>query len=96
MTSVIIFGAAGRMGNTLCNLAVNMDKYSLAGVVDSAFAAQKPAWDCPAGATLEEVIPQAAAQRPVIIDFSAPEASVRNAEVAGSTRRAAASSPAVW
>ncbi len=82
MTSVIIFGAAGRMGNTLCNLAVNMDKYNLAGVADAAFAAQKPAWNCPAGATLEEVILQAADQRPVIIDFSAPEASVRNAEVA--------------
>ena len=82
MTSVIIFGAAGRMGNTLCNLALSLDKYSLAGVVDTAFAAQKPVWSCPAGATLEEVIPQAAAQRPVIIDFSSPEASVRNAEVA--------------
>ena len=51
-------------------------------MVDTAFAAQKPVWSCPAGATLEEVIPQAAAQRPVIIDFSSPEASVRNAEVA--------------
>ncbi len=82
MTSVIIFGAAGRMGNTLCNLAASTDKYNLAGVADTTFAARKPAWDCPAGATLEEVIPQARAQRPVIIDFSAPEASVRNAEIA--------------
>ena len=82
MTSVIIFGAAGRMGNTLCNLAVSLDKYSLAGVVDSAFAAQKPAWKCPAGSTLEEIIPQTADTRPVIIDFSSPEASVANAEVA--------------
>ena len=47
MTSVIIFGAAGRMGNTLCNLAVSLEKYSLAGV-DTAFAVQKPAWNCPA------------------------------------------------
>lgn len=82
MTSVIIFGAAGRMGNTLCNMAMGMNKYSLAGVVDTAFAVQKSIWDCPAGATLEEVISQVKAQRPVIIDFSSPEASVRNAEVA--------------
>lgn len=82
MTSVIIFGAAGRMGNTLCNLAVSLNNYKLAGVVDSAFAKQKPVWNCPAGATLEEVISQTVSARPVVIDFSAPEASVRNAEIA--------------
>ncbi len=82
MTSVIIFGAAGRMGNTLCNMAVSLDKYSLAGVADSAFAAQKSAWNCPAGVSLKDVIPQAADARPVIIDFSSPEASVYNAEIA--------------
>ena len=82
MTSVIIFGAAGRMGNTLCNLAANLDGYSLAGIVDSAFAAKKPAWECPCGPTLEEVIVQTAPGRPVIIDFSAPAASLANAEIA--------------
>jgi 4-hydroxy-tetrahydrodipicolinate reductase len=82
MTSVVIFGAAGRMGNVLCNSAMNMDKYSLAGVVDTAFTVQKSAWDCPSGTTLKEVLAQVAASRPVIIDFSTPEASIDNAEVA--------------
>ena len=82
MTSVIIFGAAGRMGNTLCTLATNMEKYSLAGIVDTAFATQKSTWACPAAASLPELIPQVAEKRPVIIDFSAPAASVENARIA--------------
>lgn len=86
MTSVIIFGAAGRMGNTLCNLALSLEKYTLAGVVDTAFAAQKPAWNCPAGASLEEVIARTADQKPVIIDFSAPAASVENARIAAARK----------
>ncbi len=81
-TPLIIFGAAGRMGTILCTLAEKSDNYTLAGVVDSAYAAQKPAWKCPSGAALPEVISLAAAQKPVIIDFSSPDASIANAETA--------------
>lgn len=81
-TPVIIFGAAGRMGTILCALADKSDKYALAGVVDTAYAGGKAAWDCPAAAGLAEVVARTRASRPVIIDFSAPEASLANAEIA--------------
>ena len=81
-TPLIIFGAAGRMGTILCTMADKSDNYTLAGVVDTAYAAQKPAWNCPAGADLAEVVSKVTDPNTVIVDFSSPEASVGNAEIA--------------
>lgn len=73
--NIVIHGAAGRMGQTLCNLVKADFGLTLAGVVDRKGCEEKLAvWGCPAGDSLAAVLDKVT--KAVVIDFSAPEASV--------------------
>lgn len=79
-TPVIIMGANGRMGATLVALAQKLEGLNLAGVVERAeHLAALHSCPCTCGETLESVSDQAKA---VVIDFTAPAASLATAEAA--------------
>lgn len=78
-TPVIVLGARGRMGQTIARLATESPDHSLAALVERPGCdAGLEAAGCPVGTDLDAVLPQ----RPgaVVIDFTAPEASVAAAE----------------
>ena len=78
---VIIMGAGGRMGQTLAGLAINDPAYRLAGVVERPqSAASLDRYDCVKGTEMENVF--AKCPGAVIIDFTAPEASLKVANLA--------------
>jgi len=78
---VIIMGAGGRMGQTLAGLAINDPSYRLAGVVERPqSAASLDRYDCVKGTEMENVF--AKCPGAVIIDFTAPEASLKVANLA--------------
>ena len=80
MTDVVIIGAAGRMGATLVNLAKADEELNLAGAVErSAHLEALGGLGCPVG-SLDEVLPQA--EGAVIVDFTAPEATLKMVEAA--------------
>ena len=79
--NVIIMGAGGRMGGMLCRMATEREEYTLAGVVERpGNEAGLDAWDCPASTDLGALLPQV--DDAVIVDFTAPEASVKMARIA--------------
>lgn len=78
-TAVIINGAGGRMGQTLVRLAQEDPELQLAGVVEP--SRPLSGLSCVAGTTLEDVLAKTGKQV-VVVDFSAPEASVHLAQVA--------------
>ncbi|EPR44099.1 Dihydrodipicolinate reductase [Desulfovibrio sp. X2] len=72
---IIIHGAAGRMGQTLCAAAQADPALELAGVVDRpGNEAKLAAWGCQMSHSLVEMLDKV--PNGVVIDFSAPEASV--------------------
>lgn len=78
---VIIMGAGGRMGQTLAGLATNDPSYRLAGVVERPQnAASLDRYDCVKGTEMENVF--AKCPGAVIIDFTAPETSLKVANLA--------------
>ncbi len=73
--NIVIHGAAGRMGQTLCALAQSDPELTLAGVVDrKGSEAKLSAWGCVAGDSLAQVLDQV--KNAVVVDFSAIDASV--------------------
>lgn len=77
--SIIILGAQGRMGNMLCTLAKADPDLNLAGVVDRPGHEQGlERWGCLTDTNLEAVLKKT--PMAVVIDFTAPEASVATAE----------------
>ncbi|MDD2967430.1 MAG: 4-hydroxy-tetrahydrodipicolinate reductase [Desulfovibrionaceae bacterium] len=80
-TGIVVMGACGRMGKTICDLVNADERYTLAGMVERPEALAKLAGAaCPVGDSLHSVLPQAPGA--VIIDFTAPEASLANAQAA--------------
>lgn len=78
---VIIMGAGGRMGQTLANLAMNDSAYRLCGVVERAQSvAALERYGCVKGTDIEDVF--AKCPGATVIDFTAPEASLKVASVA--------------
>lgn len=78
---VIIMGAGGRMGGTLVRLARAGGDFELAGVVERPDRlGEVQSLGCPAAGNLDALLPQAPGA--VIIDFTAPEASVDMARTA--------------
>ncbi len=72
---VVIMGALGRMGATLCGLAEADDGFNLAGVVERPENVEKLSkYGCVGGADLADVLPKTPGA--VIIDFTAPACSV--------------------
>ncbi|QJB57873.1 4-hydroxy-tetrahydrodipicolinate reductase [Pseudodesulfovibrio sp. zrk46] len=80
-TDIVILGAKGRMGNTLVNLTLADDELNLVGACERKGNAAGIDHDgCTASDCLDELLPEVPGA--VIIDFTAPEASVENARVA--------------
>ena len=75
--SIIVMGASGRMGTTIANLAKEQGM-TLAAVLERPERLDALAhWGCLAGTDPEVVYPQVPGA--VVIDFTAPEASLANA-----------------
>ncbi len=80
---IIIMGAAGRMGTMIATLAEE-EGLTLAGMVERPeFVDKLSRWGCPAGSDAAALF--AAAPQAVIIDFTAPEASLETARLASRT-----------
>lgn len=83
--NIVITGAAGRMGQTLCRMVREDAAFKLVGVVDrpgQETVLHSCGQDCgvPCATSLEELLPKVPGA--LIIDFTAPEASAQNAVVA--------------
>jgi len=78
---VIIMGAGGRMGATLAGLALEDPAYRLVGVVERPQSeAALAKYDCVRGTVIEDVF--AKCPGAVVIDFTAPESSLKVANLA--------------
>ena len=88
-TPLIIMGAGGRMGRTIATLAEEDNSYSLAALVDRAdYLAQLHGDnDCLITDDLRAALTQCAGA--VIIDFTAPEVSLKTARQAAESGHAA-------
>ncbi len=76
-TNIVVMGAAGRMGTTICRMAENNSDFKLVGAVDKGERTAELSYlGVPVGESLEEILPQTPGA--VIIDFTAPQASVDN------------------
>lgn len=79
-TSVIVMGAKGRMGNTICGLVKADPELSLDGVVERAGCEDGlEAWGAVCGTDLGPVLEQNPGA--VVVNFTAPEASVAAARI---------------
>ncbi len=79
--NIIVTGAAGRMGSTICRMVQDDPNLCLAAVVERPGQENSlGVWEVLKGTSLDEILPHAPGA--VIIDFSAPEASVANAKMA--------------
>lgn len=80
-TDIVILGAKGRMGNTLVNMTLEDEQLNLVGACERKGNASGMDYEgCTAADCLDELLPKVPGA--VIIDFTAPEASVDNAKVA--------------
>ena len=82
--SIIVMGAAGRMGTTISRLVEDADDLSLAAVVERPEAVARLAGYAESGVIVSSDISAVVPQCPgaVIIDFTAPESSMVNARAA--------------
>lgn len=78
-TSIVIMGAAGRMGKTLVELVQADARLHLAAVLERADTPPMP-YDCVQGTDPAAVLAQVAGA--VVVDFTAPEASMHTARAA--------------
>lgn len=77
-TSIIVMGAKGRMGATICGLIRNDAAAELAAVVERPGSAEGLEYlGCPVGTDLATILPDHPGA--VVIDFTAPQASLANA-----------------
>lgn len=95
-TNLIIMGAAGRMGSTLVRLGLESDDFHIAAVVDPKIDLKEPFAliplvnsDCLVANSLEEIfevqektMAHESCKKAVIIDFTAPSATMQNAKLA--------------
>lgn len=80
-TAVVIMGACGRMGRTIAELAKSDAAFTLAGMVERGeCVGQLQGEACPTGTRVEDILPQAPGA--VVVDFTAPEASLHTAREA--------------
>ena len=83
-TPIIVMGAAGRMGATICRMVREDETLTLAGRVEQAsrLAELAPAEGCRDSDSLETLLRNIT--KPVIIDFTAPSLSIATAKLAAS------------
>jgi 4-hydroxy-tetrahydrodipicolinate reductase len=87
-TNIVVMGAKGRMGATIANAAKAAEDLNLAGVVERpGFEAGLEDFGVPAVSDLEALAPMA--ERTVVVDFTAPEATVNMAALAAKHKFAA-------
>lgn len=81
---LVVLGAKGRMGRTVCNIAMADSKVALVGVVDlDENFAEADRWGCPIGVDIKEALGRVPnVKNTVIIDFTAPGSSLEAARVA--------------
>ena len=83
--SVVVVGANGRMGRTICDVAQNSSEYVLVGGVDSpahvAELSLRMVGKCPVSDNLPDLLTRVP-EKSVIIDFTAPEVSLASARIA--------------
>lgn len=80
-TQIIVTGACGRMGRTIAGLVRDSGTCELAGLVErTECVAALHGQDCPVSDNLEELLP--GLPDAVIVDFTAPEASMAHARAA--------------
>jgi len=80
-TDIVILGAKGRMGTMLINRALADDELNFVGACERKGNAKGIDYEgCTASDCLDELLPSVPGA--VIIDFTAPEASVENAKIA--------------
>lgn len=78
--SIIVTGAAGRMGSLIASLVRRADDLALAGLLERPGRADIAGADCPVSTDLEALL--TAAPGSVIIDFTAPDATMEHARIA--------------
>ena len=78
---IIVVGAGGRMGRTICGLVQQMEDLVLCGMVDRPGCCPVAPEGCTAGSDVETVL-AAAPEGAVTIDFSSPESSLKSARAA--------------
>jgi len=79
--SIIVMGAAGRMGSTVARLVGEAGDMTLAAVAErSGVNLSRFGYDCLAGNNVEDLFPQC--PKAVVVDFTSPEASVATAKCA--------------
>ncbi|MDO5536323.1 MAG: 4-hydroxy-tetrahydrodipicolinate reductase [Desulfovibrionaceae bacterium] len=79
---IIVVGAGGRMGKTICNLVLDSPELDMAGMVErTEYQPTVVPVDCVVSDDLESVV-SACPANSVVVDFSSPESSLHSAEVA--------------
>ena len=80
-TSILVMGAAGRMGSTVARLVGEAGDLTLAAVAErSGVDLSRFGYDCLAGSNVEDLLPQC--PKAVVVDFTSPEASLNTARCA--------------
>ena len=86
-TSVVVVGAGGRMGKTICQLVEAEEGYVLAGMVDSKErVAELAGASCLVADNLADLLPKVPGA--VVIDFTAPAVSLKSAAAVAKTGNA--------
>lgn len=80
-TKIVVVGANGRMGRTICGLVEEDPNFRLAGAVDVKDAFPGLAGlDCPVSDSVADILARVSGA--VVVDFSAPAVALRSAEAA--------------
>ena len=82
---IIVVGAGGRMGKTICGLVQESDAMTLVGMVERKEFQPAAPEGCLVSDDLDAVV-AACPKESCIVDFSAPQVSVNSARVAASSR----------
>ena len=78
--SIIVTGAAGRMGSLIASLVRKADDLTLAGLLERPGRTDIAGVECPVSTELDALL--SAAPHSVVIDFTAPGATMEHARIA--------------
>ncbi|MCR4667610.1 MAG: 4-hydroxy-tetrahydrodipicolinate reductase [Desulfovibrio sp.] len=82
-TSLVVVGGNGRMGRTICDLALQSERFTLSGVVDSpssvAEVSLRMMGKCAVSDNLDDLLTRMP-ENTVLIDFTAPDVSMHSAK----------------
>lgn len=82
--SIVVVGANGRMGRTICDLVQESSEYTLAGCIDSASKVAdlsvRMIGKCPVSDDLSDLLPRVSKET-CLVDFTAPQVSLNTAKL---------------